>query len=75
MYKITLGQLLQYFDDEQTPAERIQIVTGDHDWDEADELFVDSELITPFIDWTVESMFFEKSFYDGKPLIRVAIEE
>lgn len=73
--EITLGQLLQYYDDEQAFVERIQIVTEDHDWNDADELFVGSDLLSSFTDWIVYCMFCEKSFYNGTPIIRVGIRK
>lgn len=71
MDKITLNQLLQYFD---TDANRIQIVPRDHYWDSADELSMDSELLEPFKDWLITYISYELAFSDGKPIVRVSIE-
>ena len=73
MLKITLGQLLQYYDADEEPAERIQIVTGSQDWDCADEIAVNSDLLASFANWVITDMRCETD-HDGKPIIRVAID-
>ena len=75
MEKIILKQLLQYYDLSLEPADRIQIVTDGQDWDDADELSVNSDLLKPFSDWTVADMSCEKAFSDERPIIRVSIKE
>lgn len=71
---MNLARLLLYYDWKQDPIDRIQIVTGDHDWDEADEINVDSELLTPFYDWEITDMRCELSFIDKSPVLRALIE-
>lgn len=73
MSKITLSQLLQYYDKIEAPN-RIQIVTGNNDWDFADELTVNSKLLEPFGDSNITNMSCEKSFQDGSPVIRISLE-
>lgn len=75
MNKITLSQLLEYFNYDDMIPEKIQIVTSGRDWHEADELYVDSELLEPFMDYTIMHMGFEKSYEDGSPVLRVSIKE
>lgn len=70
MKRITFGQLLQYSD----PVDRVQVVSGDQDWEEADELNVKSELLKPFGNYVVLFMRLEETV-SGKPVIRVAIEK
>ena len=70
MKRITFGQLLQYSD----PVDRVQVVSGEQDWEEADELNVKSELLKPFSDYVVQFMRLEKTV-GGNPVIRVAIEK
>ena len=72
---MNLAKVLLYYDMEQEPMDRIQVVTGGRDWDDADELLVDSELLIPFLSWEVTEMRGEHSFIDGSPVIRVAIEQ
>ena len=74
MQQITLRQLIQYYDREDEPADRLQIVT-DQEWDSADELAADSALLVPFLDWTVADLRCEKSFSGGEPVIRVSIRK
>ena len=74
MNKITLGQLLQYYDLDQNPVDRIQIVSPEHNWKDADELSVDSILLKEFCDWNVIHMGIEKTFADSEPALRVLIE-
>jgi hypothetical protein len=70
MERITFGQLLQYLD----PVDRVQVVSGYQDWDEADELSVKSELLNPFEDYSIQFMRIEETV-GGKPVISVAIEK
>ena len=74
MRKIMLGQILQYFDQLQDPVDRIQIVTTSQDWDNADEVSIDSDLLIPFGTWIVTELRYELSYYNKKPLVRVSIE-
>ena len=74
MNKITLSELLQYYDKETEPVDRIQIVTGGHDWDSPDEFNIDSELLEPFADYIVTDMCCEESFRKS-PVIRVSIKQ
>lgn len=73
MGKIMLKDLLQYIEDEDEPANRIQIVTGGQEWDSADELGADSELLAPFKEWVVLWMRSEESYKDRIPIIRAFI--
>ena len=72
MCKITLAQLLQYYDMEDDPVDRIQIVMPDQDWDDAADLPVDSELLIAVSNFTVVDM---QCLYtsDNKPVIRVGL--
>lgn len=70
-----LVKILLFYDLEQDPVDRIQVVTGDRDWDQADELLVNSDLLIPFYLWEVTEMRSERSFIDGSPVIRVLIEK
>ena len=74
MSKITLSQLLSYFNYDEMIPSRIQVVTSDKDWNKADELYVDSELLDPFLDYMIMYMGFEKSYEDGSPILRVSID-
>lgn len=71
--KITLEQLLQYFDCSEDHIDRIQVVTGGNDWDNADELAVNSELLTPFLKRIVSNMSCEKSFRNNDHVLRVEL--
>ena len=73
MEKITLAQLMQYADSKTEPQIMIQIVTEDEEWECATELWVGSGLLKPFMDYFVEEIGYEESFFDKKPLIRVSI--
>ena len=75
MKKITLSQLLEYFNYEEMIPQKIQVVTSGRDWHEADELYVDSELLDPFLDFTITDIGFEKSYTDGDPILRVSIKK
>ena len=74
MDKIRLWQLLQYYDMNESPGNRIQVVSLDHEWGDADELFVDSEILEPFYDYIVADLRCEKSFIDGSPVLRVSLK-
>ena len=74
MEKITLSQLLSYFNYDEMIPSRIQVVTSDKEWHEADELYVDSELLDPFLNYTIMHMGFEKSYEDESPILRVSID-
>lgn len=71
MKKITLGQLLQYFE----PFEKIQIMTYGHDWDEAVEVRVGDHLLAPLHDYIVTAMGYEESYKDGSPILRVSVKK
>lgn len=73
MKRIKLGQLIQYFDCESEPADKIQVATENQDWDDAAELDADSDLLRPFMDFYVESMGLEDSADGKKTVIRVSI--
>ena len=75
MKKITLAQLLQYYDMDEDAVELIQIVIGNHDWEDAHELYADSELLKPFYEYTVTALRCEESYDEGRPVLRVAIEK
>ncbi len=71
MKKLVLAELLQYFDED----ELIQIVTDGHDWEDAYELCVDSDLLKPFRGYIVLAMRSEESYRDKSPVLRVLIEK
>lgn len=73
MGEITFGQLLYYYHRNDNMTARIQIVSGDQDWDKPDEVTINSEMIWPFADWRVADLDVEKSYADGKPIIRIGI--
>ena len=75
MGKITLEQLLQYFDEHTDPEYRIQIVMPNEEWDCATEMWVGSELLKPFMKYFVQEIDYEESYFDKKPLIRVSLDE
>lgn len=72
MRNITLEELLQYYDDE---TDLIQIVLTGHDWDDAYELMVSSELLKPFVRYIVTDMRCEESYMNKTPVLRVGIEK
>ena len=74
MKKVTLSQILQYLVIGEDRG-LIQIVTKEHDWDDAYELTADCELLKPFYGYTVTDMSCEQSYMDGNPVIRVGIEK
>ena len=71
---VLLDEILQYYDMCDDPVDTIQIVTADRDWDDADEVKVDSDLLSPFYQWEVTAMRCEMSFMDDRPVLRVLIE-
>ena len=73
--KITFRQLMQYADPETEPKIMIQIVVDDEEWDGATELWVGSPLLKPFMDYVVDEIGYEESYFDKKPLIRVSISK
>ena len=73
--KITFGQLMQYADPETEPEIMIQIVVDDEEWDRETELWVGSPLLKPFMDYVVDEIGYEESYFDKKPLIRVSISK
>lgn len=73
MMKLRLDQILQYYDMEDDPADRIQIVMPDQDWDNPDELSVNSDLLIVVKEWTVTDMRCVDANSDGFPVLRVAI--
>lgn len=73
MDKITLGQLVQYFDLSPDLVDPIQIVMPGHDWDDINELDANSELLEPFYEYVVTAMGCEAGCMDGKPVIRATI--
>lgn len=75
MKKITLSQLLEYFNYDEMIPQTIQVVTSGRDWSEADEMYVDSELLDPFLDYTITDIGFEKSYTNGEPILRVSIKK
>ena len=70
---ITLENVLQYYEMDSDPVDRIQIVTNNQNWENAGELYVDSELLNPFRSFTVTDMRCEESRFDRKPVLRVLI--
>ena len=74
MDRITLEQLLQYYDKTEDPADRLQIVTRGKDWDCADEFSIDSKLLEHFAKFKVTDMGCVESHKDKKPIIRVGID-
>lgn len=73
MDKITLAQLLQYFEMEDEPVEKIQIVSAGQEWDYADELYGNSELLHPFRNCIITDISCEESYDHKNPIIRVGI--
>ena len=71
--KVTLEQLLQYFDKGEEFDNRIQIVTDGCDWQNASEVWVGSELLKPFMKRLVSDMSCELS--KGKAVLRIAIDK
>lgn len=71
---LLLDELLQYYDWDDDTVDRIQIVTPDKDWDDADEVKINSELLTPFYSWIVMDLRCEMSFIEDRPVLRVLIE-
>ena len=59
MGKITLEQLLQYFDEQTVPKYGIQIVMPNEEWDCATEMWVGSELLKPFMKYFVQEIDYE----------------
>ena len=70
-----LASLLLYYDWKQEPIDRIQIVTPDHDWNDADEVNVNSDLLSPFLEWEITDLRCEYSFIDRTPILRVLIQQ
>ena len=62
------------YDISEHPTDRIQVVTSDHDWNEAEEVFADSELLEPFYNYIVTDMSCERSYADGGPVLRIALK-
>lgn len=75
MNKITLGQLMQYYDTAQDVRELVQVVFEGQDWDEAEELYADSEFLKPLYGYTVTALRCEESYEEGLPVLRVMIEK
>lgn len=73
MNKITLSQLLQYNKDEDEQDKNIQVVMYGRDWETADEVRMDSELLYPFLDYIITDMAFHKPFNGKDPVLRVSI--
>ena len=73
MKRITLAQLLQYADPQTEPKIYIQIVMPEEEWDCAVQLWVGSELLTPFMGYFIYEIGYEESYFDKKPLIRVSL--
>lgn len=74
MERITLRQLLQYYDQDGTSVDRIQIVTTKQELNCVDELVVNSRLISLIEGWYVVYIMCQKSFFDSKPILRVFID-
>lgn len=74
MDKITLEQLLQYFEMEDDPVDKVQIVTENQEWDYADELYGNSELLKPFRNWIITDIRCEESYESKKPILRIVIQ-
>ena len=71
MNKVTLGQILQYLDQE---TGIIQIVDGG-EWDIYQEMEVNSDLLKPVKDYLVIALRCEVSNDECLPVIRVQIEK
>lgn len=74
MERITLGHLLQYYDQDGTIVDRIQIVTNNQDLNCVDELAVNSRLVEMIKGWYVVYIMCQRSFFDSKPILRVFVE-
>jgi hypothetical protein len=75
MGRITLAQLLQYFDPKTEPEYRIQIVMPECEWDCADEVWVGSHLLDSIKNYYVYEIEIEESYQDEKPVLRVSVYE
>ena len=73
MNKLTLAQILQYYEKDGT--ELIQIVLPGDDWEDFHEFYVCSGLVKPFLSYVVLEMRCEKSNRDNSPVLRVLIEK
>ena len=71
---ITLKQLLAYFDPERKPVDRVQVVSWKQEWEQADELSVNSDLLDPIRDCQVMAMECTESYIDKKPVLKVLID-
>lgn len=74
MELIRLSQLIQYYDSQGDPIDRIQIVSGEHELEDADEMTIDSEFLKPFMNWIVTELMCVMSYRDQMPVLRVAIK-
>ena len=72
MLRISLSQLLELYDMEEIPVDRVQIVMPDRDWDDPDELSVNSDLLITVRDWSVTELRSCKTS-SGDPILRVGI--
>ena len=72
MLRISLSQLLQYYDMAEIPVDRIQIVMPDRDWDDPDEVSINSDLLISVRDWSVTELRSCTSF-SGDPILRAEI--
>ena len=75
MDKITLGQLLQYYDMQRDVRELVQVVFNGQEWDDAEELYADSEFLKPLYGYTVIALRCEQSYELCLPVLRVMIEK
>ena len=65
---------MQYFDMEDDPVDKIQIVATNQEWDYADELYGNSELLQPFWNWVITDIRCEESYENKRPILRIIIQ-
>ena len=70
MEKITLGQLVQYFKDD---GEDIQISFEDQEWDQYEQISMDSRMLKPYLDYEIKCMGLEVTNDTKEDILRVTI--
>ena len=73
---IKLGQLLDYFGQCEPPeAEKIQIVFGDTNWNNFEQVSCVTKLLTPYVNCRITCIGVEKDITGKTSCLRVAIDE
>lgn len=77
MKNLQLKDIIGYLDlGDSGDSSTIQVVTGNREWDDFEELYADSALLKPFMDYYIWCMDAEKSqIYKDRCVIRVDIHE